>query len=393
MKEKQMHGVRARLDYLLKHNLFVYKAFDKIVSTGLRIWGLFIPIDKRMVVFTAHTRKYNDSPKAIYERMINMPEFKDFTFVWGLEDPINSIIPGPAIKVKSDTLAYFRYTLRAKYWITCVNIERNLHYKKNNCVYLNTWHGAPFKHAGNDAGKHIYDMSSVDYFCYEGEYDKVILQKAFNIKPSAMVDTGIPRNDVLYHATEDDQIKMKQQLGIPVEKKVVLYAPTWRDSEDNGASCALKPPITPEYWREKLGNDYVVLFRTHAYTNTLLGVKFDEFLRDFSSYPNVNDLMIASDILISDYSSIMIDFSVLERPIICFGYDYDKYEGGRGFYPSFEPDMPSGIIKTEEDVISYILNMNKDNEGVKIKKFKAKYSCYGGNATEKCIDLVFHQAK
>ena len=164
-----MHGARARLDYLLKHNLFVYKAFDKIVSTGLRIWGGVIPMDKKMVVFTAHTRKYNDSPKAIYERMISMPEFKDFTFVWGLEDPVNSVIPGPAIKVKSDTIEYFKYTLKAKYWITCVNIERNLHYKKKNCVYLNTWHGAPFKHAGNDAGKHIYNMNSVNYFCYEGE--------------------------------------------------------------------------------------------------------------------------------------------------------------------------------------------------------------------------------
>lgn len=391
MKEDQMHGFRARLDYLLKHNLFVYKSFDAVVSAGLRFWGMFIPMDKKMVVLTAHSRKYNDSPKAIYERLISMPEFKDYSFVWGLEDPENSVVPGPAIKVKSDTLRYFRYTLKAKYWITCVNIERNLHYKKRRCVYLNTWHGAPFKHAGNDAGLHIYDMHSVDYFCYEGEYDKVILQKAFNIKPSSMVNTGIPRNDALYHATELEKRDIRKKLGLPNDKKVILYAPTWRDSEDNGASCALKPPINPDLWRNKLSDEYVVLFRTHAYTNTLLGVKFDNFFRDYTSYSSVNDLLIASDILISDYSSIMIDFSVLERPIICFGYDYDQYEGGRGFYPSFELDMPSGILRTEEDVISYILNIDEETEHQKITKFKEKYSCYGGDATEKCIQLVFNR--
>lgn len=104
-------------------------------------------------------------------------------------------------------------------------------------------------------------------------------------------------------------------------------------------------------------------------------------------------MLIASDILISDYSSIMIDFSVLERPIICFGYDYSKYEGGRGFYPSFEQDMPSGILKTEEEVISYIKNMNIVDEKLKIIKFKKKYSCYGGDATKKCIELMFNNLK
>lgn len=393
MKEKQMRGFRARLDYLLKHNLFVYKLFDKIVSLCLKVWGLFLPLDEKMIIFTAHTRKYNDSPKSIYEAMIAIPDFKDYTFIWGLEDPENSVIPGPAIKIKADTPLYFKYTLKAKYWVTCVNIERNLHYKKKECVYLNTWHGAPFKHAGNDAGKHIYNMNSVNYFCCEGEYDKVILQKAFNINPTSMVTTGIPRNDALYHATDNDKNNIRERLGLPLDKKIILCAPTWRDSEDNGATCAIKPPITASFWNEQLKDDYIILFRTHAYTNTLMGVVFDDFIRDFSSYPNVNDLLIASDILISDYSSIMIDFSVLERPIICFGYDYSKYEGGRGFYPSFKQDMPSGILKTEEEVISYIKNMNIVDEKLKIIKFKKKYSCYGGDATKKCIELMFNNLK
>jgi CDP-glycerol glycerophosphotransferase len=346
-------------------------------------------MDKKMVIFTAHSRKYNDSPKAIYEAMILMPEFKDFTLVWGLEDPEHSIIPGPAIKVKTDTLKYFKYTLKAKYWISCVNIERNLHYKKKECVYLNTWHGTPFKLIGNDAGKPIYNMNSIDFFCHESEYDKAILQKAFNIKPSAMMNIGLPRNDALHHVTDDDIIAAKSKLGLPMDKKIILYAPTWRDSEDSGATYAIKPALTIEKWKEKLKDEYILLFRTHTYTNTLLGLNFGDFIRNFSTYPDVNDLLIASDILISDYSSIMCDYSVLERPIICYAYDFEKYEGGRGLYPSFEKDVPSGILKTEEEVISYILNMNEQKEKKKVLKFKNKYSLYGGNATMECIKLLF----
>lgn len=126
-----------------------------------------------------------------------------------------------------------------------------------------------------------------------------------------MVTTGIPRNDALYHATDNDKNNIRERLGLPLDKKIILCAPTWRDSEDNGATCAIKPPITASFWNEQLKDDYIILFRTHAYTNTLMGVVFDDFIRDFSSYPNVNDLLIASDILISDYSSIMIDFLFL----------------------------------------------------------------------------------
>ena len=103
MAETQMHGFRARLDYALKHNSFINKAFRKSISAIMHTWGMFIPMDEKMIVFSGHTRKYNDSPRAIYEYMIEHPEFEDYKYVWALEDPEHVNVPGPAIKIKTDT--------------------------------------------------------------------------------------------------------------------------------------------------------------------------------------------------------------------------------------------------------------------------------------------------
>lgn len=394
MSEQKMHGFRARLDYVLKHNYAVNRLFNWTASSFLRVLGCFIPIEKKMVIFSGHTRKYNDSPRAIYEFMLAHPEkYGQYKCVWALEDPANVNVPGNPIKVKSDTFQYFRYTLMAKYWVTCVNIERSLHYKKNRCRYLNTWHGTPFKHVGNDAGiRKDYDFSSVDYFCYASEYEKEIYKRAFNVREEAMIPTGLPRNDALYKVTPEDVKELKLCLNLPLDKKIILYAPTWRDSTDNGKTCSIKPPVNAKKWEEALKDEYVVLFRMHAYSNKLLGLEFNDTLRDYSSYPNVNDLFKVADILISDYSASMADYSILERPVLCFAYDYEEYRDERGLYVDYSKDMPSGILRTEDQVLNYIKSMNYEDECEKTKHMiKERMIHLGGNATEKCLERLFEK--
>lgn len=395
MAEQQMHGFRARLDYLLKHNYVVNRIFNWTASSVLKVLGWFIPTDEKMVVFSGHTRKYNDSPRALYEYLLAHPEkYGQYKCVWSLEDPDNVDIPGDnTIKVKSDTLQYFKYTLKAKYWITCVNIERGLHYKKRCCRYLNTWHGTPFKHIGNDAGgRKDYDFSNVDLFCYASNYEKEIYKRAFKVREEAMIPTGLPRNDVLYKVTPKEIDELKERLRLPSDKMIILYAPTWRDSTDNGKSCAIKPPVNAKKWEDALKDNYVVLFRMHAYTNKLLGMEFNEILRDYSTYPNVNDLFKVADILISDYSASMADYSILERPVLCFTYDYEEYKDERGLYVDYRKDMPSGILRTEDDVLNYIKSMNYDAECIKTRTMiKEKLIHIGGRATEICLEKLFKE--
>ena len=187
-------------------------------------------------------------------------------------------------------------------------------------------------------------------------------------------------------------MNLKQKLGLPINKKIILYAPTWRDSSDGGSSYTMKPPINIEYWEKMLGKEYILLMRTHQYTNKLMGVEFNDFCRDFCSYPIVNDLIKASDLMISDYSAIIQDFSILEKPILCFAYDFEDFRDSRGLYLDYDKDMPSGILRTEQDVINYIVGMDYNEECQKTTRLiKNKIAVYGGNATKTCIDKLFEK--
>lgn len=389
MSEKKMSGIRAKIDYILKHNSIAYKSYRLIISNLMKFWGVFLPINKKIIVFTAHSRKYNDSPRVIYEHMIKQHRFKDFIYVWGVEDPENTSIPGPAIVIKTDTFRYFKYTLKARYWITCVNIERGLRYKKKGCTYLNTWHGVALKSIDAVDARDNDDFSYVDFMCYESDYQKRVLKRSFNAKEEHLIATGLPRNDELYHIDDAEVLEIKRELGLPLDKKVILYAPTWRDSKDGGNSYSINPPINIKRWESILKDNYVLLVRTHAYTNKLLGIQFNDFVRDVADYPSINKLFKISDILISDYSACIADYSILERPIICFAYDYDYYCTTRGVNIDFTKEMPSGVMRTEEEVINHIQGMDFEHESLRTRAFKMKYTGIGGHATEICIEKLF----
>ncbi|MFR1707984.1 MAG: CDP-glycerol glycerophosphotransferase family protein [Clostridium sp.] len=383
-----MDDIRKKIDYVLKHNITVQLIYKKVMSVIFRFIGLFVRTDDKLILFSGHGRKYNDSPRSIYEYMISRDEYKDFKYVWALEEPDKVEIP-KGIKIKADTMKYFITALKSKYWITCVNIERGLHFKKKNTIFLNTWHGTPLKLIGNAvSGRKDFDFSNTDIFCYAGEYERKIYKRDFNVLEENLLLSGLPRNDELYHVSNDKIKRYKELLNIPENKKVILYAPTWRDSTDNGRSYSIKPPIDMHYWQNELQNEYVLLLRTHSYTNNLLGIGFNEFVRDFSAYPEINHLLIIADILISDYSATIFDYSILERPIICFGYDYDEYTADRGFYINLERELPGGVIKSQKTVVEKIKNFDYQHECQKTSKFKNRYLEAGGNATEMCVEKL-----
>ena len=360
------------------------------MSLFFRFIGFFVSTDEKLILFNAHGRKYNDSPRAIFKYMIGDERYQDYKFVWALDEPEKYDIP-QCSKVRMDTIKYFITALKAKYWVTCVNIERGLHFKKKQTVYLNTWHGTPLKLIGNAvSGRKDFDFSNVDIFCYAGEYEREIYKKNLNVLENNFLLSGLPRNDELYHVSNEEITDYKRLLNIPKNKKVILYTPTWRDSTDKGKSYSIEPPIDMAYWQKELQDEYVLLLRTHAYTNKLLGIEFNEFVRDFSEYPEINHLLSVADILISDYSATIFDYSILERPIICFGYDYDEYTTDRGFYVDLEKELPSGVIESQNLVIEKIKTLDYQAECQRTLRFKKKYLEAGGNATEKCIKVLIN---
>ena len=183
-------------------------------------------------------------------------------------------------------------------------------------------------------------------------------------------------------------MSLREKYNIPNNKKVILYAPTWRESSDGGKSRVIKPPINIEYWERELSSEYILLFRMHHLTNKVLNIEFNNFVRDYSGAYNVNDLMIISDILITDYSSILTDYSILERPVFLFAYDYDSFIKGRGLYTRLEDLLPGNVCLTEHELIEHIHKMNYENEACKVKSVKHKYVYEKNDSTQKCIEAL-----
>ena len=383
-----------RIEYLIKHNTFIQKAYVILMSIGFRLLGLFIRPDKRQVMFQSLIGKtYGDSPKILFDRMKADPDFAGYQFVWAFADPDKFEVEG-ARKVKLNSLAYFIETMRSGIWVTNVDMQRGLHYKSKKTLSINTWHGVPMKVIGNaQKTRNDYNYYDVDMLCCSSPFEREVFIRDFNVPADVIVQCGMPRNDELYRVTPEDRARYREELGIPEDKKVILYCPTWRDSADGGNSYQIAPPIDVDYWQRELGSEYVMLFRMHHLTTEMLGIEYNDFARDVSGDPQINHLMAAADILVSDYSATVFDFSILEKPIISFAYDYEDYSRSRGFYEKLDDILPGSHFATQEEVVKHIQTMDYAVECEKTGKLKHKYIATAGNATETCMAFIKERLK
>ena len=361
--------IRERLVYILKHYKWIQYTYRKLTSYLFRWAG----------------KTYSDSPKILYETMIKDPRFKNYRYVWAFEDPSKFEING-AEKIKIDTWKYFTTALRSKVWITCVNIERGLTIKKKKTIYINTWHGAGTKKIGNAcAGRHDYDLSNVDLMLTQSEFENEIFIRDFKCRKESLRKIGFPRNDELFHITDELRAECRKELNIPEGKKVILYAPTWRDSKDGGLSYRVEPPINLEKWRKEFSDNYVMLFRMHPFT-TIFNMQYDDFARDTTSFVNLNHILAITDVLITDYSTIVYDSAVAHIPFICFGFDYERYYAERGFYFDLNERYPGGVLHTEDEVIARVNAVLAGEDKEKYEAFREKYIEAGGNSTEQVLN-------
>lgn len=367
---------------LIKHNANVQKIYTLVFSTIFNIIGKFVNVDKNLILFVSYGgAKFNDSPKVIYDAMQQDPKWKKFEFVWAFEKPEEFELK-VGKKVKIDTLHYFLIALKAKIWITNVNVERGLHFKPKETIYLNTWHGTGPKQGGNGVkGRSDYDFSYVDILCVDGEYAKNEMLSCFNARERNMLWCGRPREDeLIFYQNNFDKERIKEKIGVKTGKKIILYMPTWREYETRRINVKL--------WSELLEDDYVVLIRNHHFfCDGNYEVK-DSFLFDCSDYANVNELYWIADILISDYSSAFFDYGLLGKPMFCYAYDYEKYNKTSGLLMDLKTVFPRGIIESEEELLFKIRNIDYENYATECRAFCGKYVSHKLNATEACLNRL-----
>lgn len=380
--------MKGRIEYILKHSNLLQFLYKNVVGFLFRFVGIFIRTDENLALFSSYSgKRFDDSPRFIFELMKQRDDCSSIKMVWAFNNPEEIDVVG-AEKVKMDSPRYFFVALKAKYWITNVNIERGLRFKKKETVYLNTWHGTPIKTIGNAvSGRSDYDFSHVNLISSDGPYFSQRMIKDFNANPDAILSCGRPCDDALFNKDYDSkQREAREKIGVAEGKFVILYAPTWRDSTDGGSSYAFAPPINFLTWKKRLGEDVVILFRAHSITNKVLGLAFDDQILDVSDYRDVNDLILASDVLISDYSGIYFDYAITGKPMISFCYDYDEYSNIRGMYFDVREYLTS--FSDEDGLLSYLVSSDLIEDREKTRIFFETFSGFGGNATAECVDAV-----
>jgi CDP-glycerol glycerophosphotransferase (TagB/SpsB family) len=248
------------------------------------------------------------------------PEMKRY---WAVLD-YSVAVPDGAIPVVKGTQAWWEARSRCRYIIVNEWIRQKFKHQPFQVV-LQTWHGSMFKRIGLDRPN--FSRDEQDFLALEkAKWDILLSQNAHSTEifrsayawDKPIWEEGYPRNDDLSTKTGES---IRQRLGIAADKRVVLYAPTWRDDHEETMVDFLD---LPEVARQ-LGDDYVILLRGHSRTlRTDANVRVSGVL-DVTSYPHVTDLFLAADVMITDYSSVMFDYSVTGRPMIFFTPDLDKY--------------------------------------------------------------------
>jgi CDP-glycerol glycerophosphotransferase len=314
------------------------------------------------------------------------------------------IVPDGAVAVPYRSERYYEALAQSRFIVANTHLPA-CHAKAEGQTVLQTWHGLGTKKVGLDmdavhfANKSYIDnirggeTDNWDYLVSPNPFTSPILRRAFAYK-GTLLETGVPRNDIFRRPDRDERAKaVKERLGIDAGKKVVLYAPTWRDNAFDGPGrYRLDLRFDVHEAAKSLGDDYALVFRKHSNVVDRLP-RGNGLVVDASDYPEVQELLLITDVLISDYSTLMCDFANTGRPMLFYTYDLANYRDVlRGFYFDFENEVPGPLIMNEDDLVPAIADADRIRSD-----FDAKYRAFAerfcpwddGHATGRVVDAVF----
>lgn len=245
------------------------------------------------------------------------------------------------------------------------------------------------------------ETSRWDYLISPNRYSTEIFRSAFWMDEERILEIGYPRNDVLVNRADDQEYlnEIRTHLNLPSDKKVIMYAPTWRDDEFvSKGKYLFELKIDLDNLYKELGDDYVILLRMHYLISNALDLSgYENFAIDVSNYNDVSELFLISDCLITDYSSVMFDYGILKRPQFFFAYDIDKYDKGlRGFYMNYMEDLPGPIYTEPYGLAKELKNLDKVQQQYqeKIDAFYDRFcSVDNGKASQYIGDLIHKDIK
>ncbi|OKK19744.1 glycosyl transferase [Streptomyces sp. CB00455] len=356
-----------------------------------------LPLRPELAVFSAYWHGgYACNPAAIEAKLRELaPRMRT---AWICDPQHTATLPRRTAALRPGSAAYWTALARATYLVTNVNFERAL-VKRRGQVLVQTQHGTPLKRVGLDlrdrpAAAPTTDFAGLlrgadqwDYLLSANRHSTLVWEKAV---PSSYttLEYGYPRNDPFHRASQADVLELRERLGIAPDSTAVLYAPTHRDYRRSR-------PDHLDFARvlRDLGPRFTLLVRTHlTYAGTGWTPEPHPRLIDVSSYPSVEDLCLASDALVTDYSSVMFDYAALDRPIVIHADDREAYEAARGTYFDLRSCPPGAIARTEDELVDIFASGHwQSSRSAQLRaSFRARFCPYDdGHAAERVVRRVF----
>jgi CDP-glycerol glycerophosphotransferase len=350
------------------------------------------------VVYNSFNGRYSDSPRAVHEEVARRSGAQDA--VW-LVDPLQAeSFPPEIATVPIYTDAAVRALESADLVVSNGHLEMDWR-KRSGATYVQTWHGTPLKRIHADALggppgllEHLsLDVDRWDVLLSPNPYSTDVMRTAFRWE-GEILETGYPRNDVLLGpqagVTRD---RVRESLGIE-GRTAVLYTPTWRDDTFwDGTAGAGALAFDVQHVAEELGNTYVLLLRVHYKLSGLVRRVDHPAVVDVSQHPEIADLYLAADAMVTDYSSTMFDFAVTGKPLLFYTYDMDRYRDElRGFYFDLSLDPPGPLSTTTEELTADLHDLSRwePDHRDSYARFRARFCVHDdGHATDRFLSRFF----
>lgn len=367
----------------IKNSTLLGRMYGGLQVSFIKFLQLFVRVDDKQIMFMAYSgRQFSDSPREAFELLQADPAYADFTFVWAFNDPKAFDHPGITKKVSANSVACFYHLLRSKYWVSNASIERLTPFKHPKNVYIQFWHGIPMKHLGVDEKsisplvKRWYQNANFDYLFTYGQYDTERFKRIF---PAAQRYNEV--GQLRKHALEQlrltfDRKQSLEQLHLNPNKPTLLYAPTFREyTSDNQNLAYLGRGALSE-----LAVTYNVIYRGHYFME--LGDKIPGVV--VANDMDLNALFLMSDVLVTDYSSLLFDYAPELKPIYLYEADLAEYQEKRGLYISGnELSLPVAHSEAE------LLNMLGEVEKLETSAVEDLLTYYNSVPTQKTVDFLF----
>ena len=325
------------------------------------------PLRDAVLYVSYQGKQCSDSPRAIFEELVRRGS--PLEHLWLVRDG-QAVTPPGARTVRLWSREWYEALATCRYVVTNGHLPEWLE-RRPGQVVVQTWHGTMLKRIGLDIARPRFDPGYHDRVRHDAanwsllvspsRFATPVLRRAFGYD-GEIVEAGYPRNDRLLAPNRQERARqVRRRLGLPPDRTVVLYAPTWRDDlPAGGGEFRFDLRLDLAEARRRLGADHVLLVRRHSHVSEAVPDADGEVVRDVSDYPEVTDLYLVADVLVTDYSSAMFDFALTGRPMLFFTYDLEHYRDTlRGFYLDFAREAPGPLLRTSEEVLDALGDLDR----------------------------------